>query len=91
MLDLVDHEFTGDGYELHGATRLKPAPGWHYYEHSQSLAHSIEDLFGIGTGDPHAGPKDYETLIDRYDEQFPGAFYSGGGGFELYNSGWNTY
>lgn len=38
MIDKYDHQFEGTGYELHGETRVKPAPGHHYYAKSLTRA-----------------------------------------------------
>ena len=62
MLDEYHWQFQGTGNEIVPESRVRPQPGWHYYENSQSLAERFENELGIPlTG---ASPNDgYDTYI----------------------------
>lgn len=78
MLDSYHWNFQGTGHEVNAETRVKPNPGYHYYEHSETRAGLLESLFGIHSN-PHRRLKADKMLLDRAHELFPGGW--GGGEF----------
>lgn len=74
MLDEYHWQFQGTGKEAVPESRTVPAPGWHFYEHSQTMAERLEDALGIHlTGSTaNAG---YDTVIgttvDGFDALLP--------------------
>lgn len=47
MIDPYNHNFVGTGYETNGETRVRPWPGWHYYENAPSRAEMFADAFDL--------------------------------------------
>jgi hypothetical protein len=48
MIDQYFWNFVGSGHETNAETRVKPNPGYHFYEHSHTRAQRLEELLGIG-------------------------------------------
>jgi hypothetical protein len=51
MIDDYHWNFTGTGFETNGETRVRPWPGWNYYENAPSRAEMFADQLGLAVDD----------------------------------------
>lgn len=68
MLDEFWWQYGGTGHETGPETRIKPNPGYHYYEHGQTRGERLEDLIGIRMRDAR------DRYFDTHEIQLGGGY-----------------